>query len=126
MEKQAIVKALAALAQETRLDIFRYLVEIGPAGVAAGSIAERLALPSATLSFHLKTLKHAGLIECERQSRQLIYRAHFAHMNELLGYLSDQCCSGNPAACGLPAQTIAVSALEAQLRQRRTGSSEME
>ena len=102
MEANAAVGALAALAQETRLDIFRLLVEVGPEGLPAGQIGRRLGLPLATLSFHLSTLKQAGLVEFTRESRSLIYRSNFDTMNELLAYLTENCCGGNPAACGNP------------------------
>ena len=99
MEKIDALTALTALAQETRLDIFRYLVQIGPDGAPAGQIAEALGLPSPTLSFHLKTLQHAGLVERQRQSRSLIYAANFARMNSLLAYLTENCCAGDPDHC---------------------------
>jgi ArsR family transcriptional regulator, arsenate/arsenite/antimonite-responsive transcriptional repressor len=100
MEKAAAVAALAALAQETRLDIFRLLVQAGPDGLAAGRIGERLALPSATLSFHLNQLKHAGLITFRRAGRSLIYGAAYTAMNDLLAYLTENCCQGDAARCG--------------------------
>ncbi|MCB1805508.1 MAG: helix-turn-helix transcriptional regulator, partial [Candidatus Competibacteraceae bacterium] len=84
MKKETAITALAALAQDTRLDIFRYLMEIGPEGAAAGKIAEHLEVPAATLSFHLKTLQHAGLILRRRQSQSLIYSANFEAMDGLL------------------------------------------
>ncbi len=96
MEKTDVIIALTALAQETRLDIFRYLVQLGPEGAPAGQIAEALGLPPATLSFHLKTLQHAGLVQRQRQSRSLIYAASFARMNSLLAYLTENCCAGDP------------------------------
>ena len=99
MEKTDAITALTALAQETRLDIFRYLVQIGPDGAPAGQIAVALGLPPATLSFHLKTLQHAGLVERQRQSRSLIYAARFAQMNSLLAYLTENCCAGDPDHC---------------------------
>jgi DNA-binding transcriptional ArsR family regulator len=101
MEKLYAVAALAALAQETRLDIFRLLVEAGEGGLPAGQIGERLNLPSATLSFHLSQLKHAHLVTFRRESRSLIYKAAYPVMNELLAYLTENCCQGNAAACGL-------------------------
>ena len=99
MEHKDAVGALAALAQDTRLDIFRLLVEVGPDGLPAGQIGKRLGLPLATLSFHLNTLKQAGLVDFRRESRSLIYRSNFETMNELLAYLTENCCGGNPAAC---------------------------
>ena len=94
MEKQLAVAALAALAQETRLDVFRLLVQAGPEGLAAGEIADELGVPAATLSFHLKELKSAGLLGCERDGRSRIYRPDFLVMNELLGFLTENCCRG--------------------------------
>jgi DNA-binding transcriptional ArsR family regulator len=101
MEKSAAVAALAALAQETRLDIFRLLVQAGTDGLPAGQIGERLHLPSATLSFHLNQLKHNGLVGCRREGRSLIYSAAYAAMNDLLTYLTENCCQGDPARCGV-------------------------
>ncbi len=100
MDKTDVIAALAALAQETRLDIFRLLVQAGPEGLPAGQLGERLALPAATLSFHLKELRHAGLVSFQRESRSLIYSAEFANMNALLAYLTENCCQGDTAACG--------------------------
>ena len=96
--------ALAALAQETRLDVFRLLVEAGTDGVPAGRIGERLGLPSATLSFHLAQLKHARLVTVRRESRSLIYAAAYPVMDDLLAYLTENCCGGDPAACGVDAR----------------------
>jgi ArsR family transcriptional regulator, arsenate/arsenite/antimonite-responsive transcriptional repressor len=101
MEKMYAIAALAALAQETRLDIFRLLVQAGGAGMAAGQIGEELGLPSATLSFHLNQLKHAHLVKFRRESRSLIYTAEYAVMSDLLAYLTENCCQGDAAACGL-------------------------
>jgi DNA-binding transcriptional ArsR family regulator len=98
METNSAVKALAALAQETRLSIFRMLVQAGESGLSAGQIAKTLGTPNATLSFHLKELTHAGLITARQESRFIYYAAHFAAMNELLGFLTENCCAGNP--CG--------------------------
>ena len=94
MEKQLAISALAALAQETRLDIFRLLVRTGSDGLAVGEVAEALDLPSATLSFHLKELTSAGLLRFERVGRSRIYRPDFAVMNELLAFLTENCCQG--------------------------------
>jgi DNA-binding transcriptional ArsR family regulator len=98
MEKKAAIGALGALAQETRLDLFRLLVTVGPEGLPAGVIAERLGVLPASLSFHLAALVHAGLISQRRLSRQLIYSAEYAAMNGLLGYLTENCC-GQGVAC---------------------------
>jgi DNA-binding transcriptional ArsR family regulator len=100
MEKIEAVAALNALAQESRLDVFRLLVQAGPEGLPAGRIAEKLDLPSATLSFHLNQLRHAGLVTFRRESRSLIYAAEYAAMNDLLAYLTENCCQGDAASCG--------------------------
>ena len=96
MQTGEAVTALAALAQETRLEIFRLLVRAGASGVAAGGLAEALGIPAATLSFHLKELRHAGLIESTRDGRSRIYRADFAAMVQLVRFLTEQCCRGAP------------------------------
>lgn len=91
--------ALAALGQTTRLSVFRLLVEAGPSGRMAGEIAEMLALPGATLSFHLKELSAAGLVAGEQQGRFICYRANFDAMNDLIAFLTRNCCGGDAAAC---------------------------
>ncbi len=101
MEKSAALAALAALAQETRLDIYRLLVQAGQDGMAAGRIGEELGLPSATLAFHLKELKHAGLVTFTREGRSLIYAAIYPTMNALLAFLTENCC-GRPSSVTLP------------------------
>ena len=98
MDQIAAIAALGALAQETRLALFRLLVASGPAGLAAGSIAERLSVAPSSLSFHLQQLVHAGLITQRRLSRQLIYSAEYGTMNKLLFYLTENCC-GRGEAC---------------------------
>ncbi len=101
MEEQHIIRSLAALAQTHRLKVFRLLVVAGQQGLTPGALAEALELPSATLSFHLKEMMHAGLVTQERVSRNLVYRAAFEHMNALLAYLTENCCQGEaciPAA----------------------------
>ena len=102
MEKQAAVRALSALAQESRLDVYRALVQAGVEGESPGQIGERLGLPSATLSFHLNQLRHAGLITVRRSGRSLIYEARYDAMTELLGYLTENCCRGDLSACAIP------------------------
>lgn len=96
MEKQIFIDALAALAQETRLDIFRLLVPRGEAGMPAGMIGEQLGIPNATLSFHLQQLKHAGLVSPQRKGTQIIYAANYTAMDALIGYLTENCCQGSP------------------------------
>lgn len=98
MDSPQAVQALAALAHETRLAVFRMLVERGPDGLAAGSIAERLGIPPSSLTFHVQHLHRAGLITQHRVSRQLIYAADFATMNGLLGFLTDNCCGRGSCA----------------------------
>lgn len=94
MKMSDAVAALDALAQESRLEIFRYLIQAGPAGASAGRIAERLRLHAATLSFHLNTLRHAGLVTARRESRSIIYTSNYRRMDDLLSYLMQNCCQG--------------------------------
>jgi ArsR family transcriptional regulator, arsenate/arsenite/antimonite-responsive transcriptional repressor len=101
VNKSEAVAALGALAQETRLDIYRLLVQAGEAGLAAGKISEDLGVTPTTLTFHLKELKHAGLITFTRDGRSLIYAAIYPTMNALLAYLTENCC-GRPAALCVP------------------------
>ena len=98
MEETEVVKSLAALAQPVRLQVFRALVVTGDTGLTPGAMAEGLGIPANTLSFHLKELVHAGLVTQERASRNLIYRAAYERMNDLLGYLTENCCQGAPCA----------------------------
>jgi DNA-binding transcriptional ArsR family regulator len=98
MEMTAIVDALAALAQETRLKAYRLLVEAGPEGLSAGRIGEELELPPATLSFHLAHLSRTGLVKGRQDGRFVIYSADFENMNQLIGYLSENCCGGRSCA----------------------------
>ncbi len=98
MNTSEALASLTALAQDSRLSIFRLLVAIGPAGMAATRIAEKLAIPSSSLSFHLKELTHAGLIKPRQESRFIIYAANFAQMNALISFLNENCCGGNPCS----------------------------
>lgn len=97
MQETDVIRSLAALAQEVRLRVFRALVVAGREGLTPGGLSEQLGIAPNTLSFHLKELTHAGLVSQERQGRNLIYRASFATMNDLLAYLTENCCQG--AAC---------------------------
>ena len=99
MEKSDAVSALAALAQDNRLDVFRLLVEAGPDGLPAGRVATRLNLAPNTLTCHFDRLRAAGLVTVRREGRSMIYAARFETMNALLGYLSENCCGGTPEKC---------------------------
>ena len=92
METQAAVTALSALAQEARLEVYRVLVRAGLEGLPAGAIGEALGMPAATLSFHLKELKNAGFVRCQRQGRSRIYSPDFSAMESLVGFLTENCC----------------------------------
>lgn len=98
MDNKDAVTALAALAQEARLAAFRLLVQAGPAGLAASKIAEALGMPPSSLSFHLKELSHADLIVSRQEGRFVIYAARFERMDALLGFLTENCCGGNPCS----------------------------
>ncbi|MDE3108881.1 MAG: helix-turn-helix transcriptional regulator [Acidobacteriota bacterium] len=100
MKTKTALGALAALAQESRLAIFRYLVEAGLEGSSVGPIAEALDLPAATLSFHLKELTHAALLVSRQEGRFIWYSANFETMNGLVAYLTENCCGGRPQMCG--------------------------
>lgn len=99
METKKAIAALAALAQESRLAVFRLLVEAGPAGMSPGVIAERLAIPASSLSFHLKELTNADLITPKQEGRYVNYATNFPTMNSLLSFLTENCCAGAP--CGV-------------------------
>jgi len=101
METRVAVGALGALAQDSRLHVYRLLVQAGPEGLAASEIAERIGIPPNTLSFHLKTLSHAGLVLARQEGRFIYYSANYEQMNALLGFLTENCCGGRsclPAA----------------------------
>jgi ArsR family transcriptional regulator len=99
MNNTNAVAALAALAQDSRLAIFRLLVQNAPAGLTVGVIAEQLELPAPTLSFHLKTLAHAGLVSTLQEGRFVRCRAEMGRIDALIGFLTDNCCDGNPEIC---------------------------
>lgn len=110
MDATAAISALGALAQEHRLALFRLLVQAGEEGVAAGAIAEALGVPKSSLSFHLAQLHRAGLVRQERRHRSLIYRADYAAMNSLVGYLMENCCAG--AGCATDAACSEASSVQ--------------
>jgi len=99
MEQTDAVAALAALAQDNRLGVYRLLVQAGPEGLPAGQIAERLSLAPNTLTFHFDRLRGAGLVTVRRDGRSMIYAARFETMNALVAYLTDNCCNGTPEQC---------------------------
>jgi ArsR family transcriptional regulator, arsenate/arsenite/antimonite-responsive transcriptional repressor len=98
MEIKNVITSLSALAQESRLAVFRLLVQAGPQGLVASKIGEQLGIPPSSLSFHLKELTHAGLITPKQDGRFVIYSANFSTMNALLAFLTENCCGGNPCA----------------------------
>jgi ArsR family transcriptional regulator, arsenate/arsenite/antimonite-responsive transcriptional repressor len=98
MERMDAVAALAALAQDNRLDVFRLLVQAGPSGLAAGEVADALGIAPNTLTFHFDRLRQAGLIEVRRDGRSMIYAARYATMNALLSFLRQNCCAGVPTS----------------------------
>jgi DNA-binding transcriptional ArsR family regulator len=104
MKSNDAVNALAALAQDSRLSVFRLLVHHAPDGLTAGLIAERLELPAPTLSFHLKTLAQAGLVSTKQEGRFVRYRAQIEAVNALINFLTDDCCAGHPELCALKAE----------------------
>jgi ArsR family transcriptional regulator len=102
MKPAQVVKALSALAQPTRLALYRLLVARGPEGMAAGQAAEKLKVSPATLSFHFRALSHAGLLKSRQDGRFIYYAANFAVMNDMVEYLTENCCGGNADACKVP------------------------
>ena len=123
MQTKQVIDALGALAHDTRLQVYRMLVQQGPAGVPAGTIAERLGIPPSSLTFHLQQLLHAGLATQRRLGRQIIYTADYAAMNGLMAYLTENCCGGAAAcapACNLAPSMKGVSGeTPARARHRR-------
>ena len=106
MQTADAIKVLSALAQESRLAIFRLLIEQGPEGLPVGVIGERLGLPSATLSFHLKELLHAGLVTSRQSGRFIYYAPVIAAVNGLVGYLTENCCAGSGGSCAPVAKAV--------------------
>lgn len=121
MKTATAIDALAALAQDSRLAVFRLLVQEGPEGLPAGTIAERLGISPPTLSFHLSELAAAGLVQSRRDGRSIIYAADYAAMNGLIAYLTENCCRGDLAACG-----VAVCAPASPARDKKRGGSSHE
>ncbi|NYT46027.1 helix-turn-helix transcriptional regulator [Alcaligenaceae bacterium] len=98
METKSIVRALAAIAHESRLEAYRCLVQAGPGGLAAGQLSEKVGIAPSSLSFHLKELVNAGLIRSRQEGRFVFYSAKYETMNSLLAYLTENCCGGNPCS----------------------------
>jgi DNA-binding transcriptional ArsR family regulator len=120
MDSTRAVNALSALGHGTRLALYRMLVERGPDGLSAGVIAEQLGVPPSSLSFHLQHLNRAGLVTQRRLHRQLIYAADFASMNDLLGYLTENCCGrGNVAQLCVPLCNPAIPAIASDAKRNR-------
>jgi ArsR family transcriptional regulator, arsenate/arsenite/antimonite-responsive transcriptional repressor len=115
MEKSDAVAALAALAQDNRLDVFRLLVQAGPGGMAAGAVADALDLAPNTLTFHFDRLRTAGLVTVRREGRSMIYAAQYEAMDALLGYLTENCCQGQSCA---PARRKAAGPRTARPREK--------
>ena len=116
METKDALTALSALAQSSRLAVFRALVQAGPAGLAAGRISELTAIAPSSLSFHLKELSHSGLVEARQEGRFVIYTARYQTMNGLLDYLTDNCCGGNPCT---PASSCAPQTVSRKPASRK-------
>jgi len=122
MESKQVVTALSALAQETRLAIFRLLVQAGPTGLSVGEIGEAVKAAPATLSFHLKELTYAGLIEPRQAGRYIYYAANFPRMNEVLGFLTENCCARDGVTCD-PVCTPGTATSRAQVRGKAEAAS---
>ncbi|MGQ0751223.1 MAG: ArsR/SmtB family transcription factor [Betaproteobacteria bacterium] len=119
MDEKTAVAALAALAQGTRLAVFRLLIEAGPAGVPAGAISEKLSVPGSTLSFHLKELGHAGLVAARQDGRSVIYSADFERMAALMSFLTQNCCRGMPKDCLSTMETALYRCCQPTKSQRK-------
>ncbi len=126
MKNKAAVTALAALAQESRLAIFRLLVQVGPDGLAAGKISETLGIAPSSLSFHMKELAYANLVCSRQESRYVIYSANFQTMNGLVGFLTENCCGGAPCLpdpalnCCNPQESPPIGTKQPMLSSRRS------
>ena len=113
MQTKQVIAALGALAQETRLAVFRLLVQAGPQGMAATKISEQVGIPASSLSFHLKEMLHADLVTSRQESRFVIYAANFSTMSTLIEFLTDNCCGGNP--CTTTDSSLCATCTEAIL-----------
>jgi DNA-binding transcriptional ArsR family regulator len=120
VETKAAVAKLGALAQDTRLEVFRHLVTAGPAGLPAGRVGEKLGLPSATLSFHLAQLGHAGLVTSRRDGRSILYAADYGAIRALVEYLVENCCAADDACC-VPFAASGADKPAGAARQRAKG-----
>jgi ArsR family transcriptional regulator len=112
MKSQEVIVSLSALAQDSRLAVFRLLVKRGPEGYTPTQLGEKLDVPAPTLSFHLKELQRAGLIEARREGRFLFYSPNFPRMNELIGFLTENCCVLADKACGSGCETTATEVVQ--------------
>ena len=122
MQNRQAITILAALAQESRLAVYRLLIEHAPEGLAASAIAEQLGLPNATLSFHLKELSHAGLVSSRQSGRFIYYAPVIEAMNELIGYLTDHCCSQSDGTCSTSTAKCAPARRPVAATRRRPAS----
>ena len=118
MEPKSVIRALGALAHDSRLAIYRLLVQAGQDGLAVGAIGEKLDIPPATLTFHLSSLRHAGLVGERRDGRTVYQVADYVSMNALIGYLSENCCQG--ADCGVPACAPASAKKPSRIARKET------
>jgi DNA-binding transcriptional ArsR family regulator len=119
MNARQVVEALAALAHEHRLGVYRMLVEAGPDGLNAGTIASKLKIPPSSLTFHIQSLHRAGLVSQERRSREVIYAADFGSMTGLVGYLTENCCAGGGASCAPGTRCATASNVKKQKKPSR-------
>ena len=122
MEKSDVIAALAALAQDNRLDAYRLLVQAGPGGMPAGQVSTALRLAPNTLSFHLDRLRQAGLVTVRRDGRSLIYAARYDSMNALLDYLTQNCCAGVATDCASPVCTPVTAKKQSRKKASETVS----
>jgi ArsR family transcriptional regulator, arsenate/arsenite/antimonite-responsive transcriptional repressor len=119
MNAKQAVDALAALAHEHRLSVYRMLVQAGPEGLNAGTIASKLKIPPSSLTFHMQNLHRAGLVTQERRSREVIYAADFDSMNALVGYLTENCCAGSESSCAPAERCIPVGEIKKARKSSR-------